>query len=96
MDNLPTLLAPQAVALCEHGGITRVGLGIDVRVRAFLGEMGKVLTLLERGDGHSRPSVTSTSSSSTPRDETLLRRFSETRRPHPSRPSRPARTTTRS
>ncbi|MCL2448806.1 MAG: hypothetical protein FWD17_07665, partial [Polyangiaceae bacterium] len=29
VDNLPTLLAPQAVALCERGGMTRVALGID-------------------------------------------------------------------
>src|SRR3954449_1358201 len=46
-DNLPTVLAPQAVALCEHGGMVRVALGIDVRVRAFLGEFGNVIALLE-------------------------------------------------
>src|SRR6476661_979174 len=48
-DNLPTVLAPQAVALCEHGGMTRVALGIDARVRAFLGEIGNVLAMLENG-----------------------------------------------
>src|SRR5271156_3122185 len=48
-DNLPTVLAPQAVALCEHGGMLRVALGIDVRVRAFLGEFGNVMSLLENG-----------------------------------------------
>src|SRR5947208_482179 len=48
-DNLPTILAPQAVALCEHGGMLRVALGIDVRVRAFLGEFGNVLAMLENG-----------------------------------------------
>ena len=40
--------------------MTRVALGIDVRVRAFLGEVGSVLQLLEAGG-----SETSTSSSST-------------------------------
>ena len=78
VDNLPTLLAPQAVALCERGEMTRVALGIDVRVRAFLGEVGNVLQLLEAG-GQRDLHVLFLDAS----DETLLRRFSETRRPHP-------------
>jgi UPF0042 nucleotide-binding protein len=78
VDNLPTLLAPQAVALCERGGMTRVALGIDVRVRAFLGEAGSVLQLLEAG-GQRDLQVLFLDAS----DETLLHRFSETRRPHP-------------
>jgi UPF0042 nucleotide-binding protein len=78
VDNLPTLLAPQAVALCERGGIMLVALGIDVRVRAFLGEVGSVLKLLEAG-GQRDIHVLFLDAS----DETLLRRFSETRRPHP-------------
>jgi UPF0042 nucleotide-binding protein len=78
VDNLPTLLAPQAVALCERGGMTRVALGIDVRVRAFLGEVGSVLKLLE-AEGQRDLQVLFFDAS----DETLLRRFSETRRPHP-------------
>ncbi|HEY4012099.1 MAG TPA: RNase adapter RapZ [Polyangiaceae bacterium] len=78
VDNLPTLLAPQAVALCERGGMTRVALGIDVRVRAFLGEVGNVLKLLE-AEGQRDVQVLFFDAG----DETLLRRFSETRRPHP-------------
>lgn len=77
IDNLPTALAPDAVALCEKGGMTRVALGIDVRVRVFLGEVGRVLSLLDdsgRRDVH----VLFLDAS----DETILRRFSETRRPH--------------
>ncbi len=77
IDNLPTALAPEAVALCENGGITRVALGMDVRVRAFLGQVGRVLSTLEdsgRRDLH----VLFVDAS----DETILRRFSETRRPH--------------
>ncbi|NOU34851.1 MAG: hypothetical protein HOO96_43725, partial [Polyangiaceae bacterium] len=31
IDNLPTLLAPDAVSLCAQGGIERVALGVDVR-----------------------------------------------------------------
>jgi UPF0042 nucleotide-binding protein len=78
IDNLPTVLAPQAVALCEHGGMSRVALGIDVRVRAFLGEFGNVISMLENG-GQREVQVIFLDAS----DESLLRRFSETRRPHP-------------
>jgi UPF0042 nucleotide-binding protein len=78
VDNLPTLLAPQAVSLCESGQMTRLALGIDVRVRAFLGEVGNVLQLLEAG-GQRDLHVLFLDAS----DETILHRFSETRRPHP-------------
>ena len=78
IDNLPTALAPDAVALCEKGGMSRVALGMDVRVRAFLGEVGRVLSLLEDG-GRRDLHVLFLDAS----DETILRRFSETRRPHP-------------
>lgn len=77
IDNLPTALAPDAVALCEKGGITLVALGMDVRVRAFLGEVGNGLSLLEDG-GRRDLHVLFVDAS----DETILRRFSETRRPH--------------
>jgi UPF0042 nucleotide-binding protein len=78
IDNLPTALAPEAVALCEKGGIRHVALGMDVRVRVFLGEVGRVLSLLEDG-GRRDVHVLFLDAS----DETILRRFSETRRPHP-------------
>ena len=77
IDNLPTVLAPDAVALCERGGMTRVALGMDVRVRVFLGEVVRVLSHAG-GRGPSRVSVLFLDAS----DETILRRFSETRRPH--------------
>lgn len=77
IDNLPSALAPDAVALCENGGITRVALGMDVRVRVFLGEVGRVLSTLEDG-GRRDLHVLFLDAS----DETILRRFSETRRPH--------------
>jgi RNase adapter protein RapZ len=77
IDNLPTALAPDAVALCENGSITRVALGMDVRVRVFLGEVGRVLSTLE-DNGRRDLHVLFLDAS----DETILRRFSETRRPH--------------
>ena len=58
--------------------MTRVALGIDVRVRAFLGEVGNVLQLLEAG-GQRDLQVLFLDAS----DEKLLHRFSESRRPHP-------------
>ncbi len=77
IDNLPTLLAPDAVSLCAQGGIERVALGVDVRASAFLGKMGAVLDALADG-GKRRVEVVFCDAS----DEAILRRFSETRRPH--------------
>jgi UPF0042 nucleotide-binding protein len=78
IDNLPTVLAPQAVKVCEEGGMMRVALGMDVRVRAFLGSMSNVLGELA-SDGRRDLQVVFLDAN----DETLLRRFSESRRPHP-------------
>lgn len=78
VDNLPTVLAPQAVVACEEGGMTRVALGMDVRVRAFLASIKKVLDDLA-GSGSRDVEVVFLDAT----DETLLRRFSESRRPHP-------------
>lgn len=78
IDNLPTALAAQAVLSCEAGGMRRVALGIDVRVRSFLGAAGPVLDDL-RGGGTRELQVVFLDAA----DEVLLRRFGETRRPHP-------------
>jgi UPF0042 nucleotide-binding protein len=50
---------------------------MDVRVRAFLGEVGRVLSTLEDGGKRDLHVLFLDAS-----DETILRRFSETRRPH--------------
>jgi UPF0042 nucleotide-binding protein len=81
IDNLPTVLAPEAVALCERGGMTRVALGMDVRVRAFLGSVNETLKKLE-SEGRTDLHVVFLDAS----DEIILQRFSETRRPHPLAP----------
>jgi UPF0042 nucleotide-binding protein len=78
VDNLPTALAPQSVELCEKGGMMRIALGMDVRVRAFLGEVGSIVSKLENGGFRDVQLVFLDAS-----DEAILRRFSETRRPHP-------------
>lgn len=77
VDNLPTVLAPQAVELCEKGGMTRIALGMDVRVRTFLGAMENVTKELAKGARAVEVLFLDAS------DEALLRRFNETRRPHP-------------
>lgn len=76
VDNLPTSLVRPAVESCEAGGITRIGLGIDVRVGSFLAGATAALDSIRVG----RDVVILFLDAS---DETLLRRFSETRRPHP-------------
>ena len=76
IDNLPTVLAPEAVAACARGGIARVALGMDVRVREFIVEMSSVLETLA---SKAALRVVFLDAS----DEALLRRFNETRRPHP-------------
>ena len=46
IDNLPTVLAPEAARICSAGGITRLALGIDVRVRTLLDKAGPILDAL--------------------------------------------------
>jgi UPF0042 nucleotide-binding protein len=65
------------VAVCERGGMTRIALGLDVRVRAFLGEVGKTIEELRNGGARSVEVLFLDA-----QDETILARFSETRRPH--------------
>jgi UPF0042 nucleotide-binding protein len=79
IDNLPALLIPKFIDLCEgyHEGITRIALGVDLRGGQFLQALPQVLADM-RNAGH-RVQVLFFDAS----DEVLLRRFSETRRPHP-------------
>ncbi len=79
IDNLPTTLIPTFVRLCtqsEHA-IERVGLVIDVRGGEFLAPLFDILTML-RTEGHTVKIVFLDAY-----DEILVRRFSESRRPHP-------------
>lgn len=79
IDNLPVTLIPPFLALCAKSEepITRVALGIDLRERVSLREYPSVLEELRR-QGH-RVEILYFEAA----DEVLLRRFSETRRPHP-------------
>lgn len=79
IDNLPVALMPRFLELCASSEepITRVALGIDQRERVFLHNYPDVLAeLRKRGQ---RVEILYLEAA----DDVLLRRFSETRRPHP-------------
>ena len=77
-DNLPTGFAPEIVDLCERAGIHRIALGFDVRLGNFLVAVDEVLDALD-ASGTRDLHVLFVDAS----DESIVRRFSETRRPHP-------------
>lgn len=79
IDNLPVTLIPRFLELCakSEDPIFRVALGIDLRERVSLREYPSVLAEL-RHQGQ-RVEILYFEAA----DEVLLRRFSETRRPHP-------------
>jgi RNase adapter protein RapZ len=78
IDNLPTPLLAETLAACDAGGIGMIAVGIDVRVRSFLSDVGGRLDAI-RASAERDTSLVFLDAS----DEMLLRRFSETRRPHP-------------
>ncbi len=82
VDNLPTALIPTFAHLCTQSAqpIPRVALVIDARERGFLGTLSESLERL-RQEGH-RVHILFFDA----RDDILVRRFSETRRPHPLSP----------
>jgi len=79
IDNLPVTLIPKVAELCAQSEkrIERVALVVDAREGRFLEGLFDILTDLRR-DGH-RVRVVFLEGS----DEVLVRRFSESRRPHP-------------
>ncbi len=79
IDNLPVVLIERFLDLCHHSRerINRVALGIDLRERQFFAEYPRVLEELRRGGSNVHVLFLDAS------DDVLVRRFSETRRPHP-------------
>ncbi len=77
VDNIPPSLAPALVDLVQKDGTARrVGLGIDVRMGSFLEGAESAFETLS-GRGHEIEVLFLECS-----DDVLVRRFSETRRPH--------------
>lgn len=85
IDNLPPALLPTFVELCnqQRGEISNVALGIDVRERVFFSDLVGILERV-KALGHSVQLVFLEA-----REEVLVRRFSESRRPHPLLPHLP-------
>src|SRR5215831_1424547 len=79
IDNLPVALIPRLVELWETSReeVRRVALGLDVRERHFLDEFPRVFDELRAGGVQLEVLYLEAS------DDVLVRRFSETRRPHP-------------
>ena len=85
IDNLPPALLPTFVELCHQQGgeIKNVALGIDVRERVFFSDLVGILQRV-KALGHEVELIFFEA-----REEVLVRRFSESRRPHPLLPQLP-------
>ncbi|MCJ7587988.1 MAG: RNase adapter RapZ [Candidatus Aminicenantes bacterium] len=78
VDNLPAKLIPSFVDLWLHGKVEigKVALVVDIREPSFLKEFPRVWKEIRRKVGARLLFLDAT-------DEALVKRFSETRRPHP-------------
>jgi UPF0042 nucleotide-binding protein len=85
IDNLPTSLIPTMADLStrEDAGLDKVAIVIDVREGEFLSQFPRVYRKL-KAHPRVRPTLIFLEAS----HSTLVRRFSETRRPHPLAPDR--------
>jgi len=85
VDNLPPALIPTFVELCNQQGgeIANVALGIDVRERVFFSDLVGTIERIKML-GYSIHLLFLEA-----REEVLVRRFSESRRPHPLLPQVP-------
>jgi RNase adapter protein RapZ len=88
VDNLPTSLMPTLAALASRAGseLEKVAIVVDVREGSFLKEFPATWRKLRRITGL-KPTLIFLEAS----EESLVRRFSETRRPHPLAHNRPIR-----
>jgi UPF0042 nucleotide-binding protein len=87
VDNLPVALLPMLAELTLRAGseIARAAVVVDVREGRMLDELPKVLRRLKGMRGLNPVLIFLDAS-----DDVLVRRFSETRRPHPLAPDRSA------
>lgn len=85
VDNLPPVLLPKFAELCLQRGkdVQHVALGMDIRERGFFADFFRNLDTL-KSQGYSVELLFLEA-----RDEILVRRFSESRRPHPLLPHAP-------
>jgi len=80
IDNMPVVLVPKFLELYEgvSEGINRIAFGIDLRERAFFRELPAVIAQARQHGQMIQVLFLDAA------DDVLVRRFSETRRPHPS------------
>lgn len=77
VDNLPASLIKTFVHLCNKTpGMPRVAVGIDIRERKFFVDIAKIITSLKKSHDIGILFLEAG-------DTVLIRRFKETRRPHP-------------
>src|SRR5262249_23080255 len=78
IDNLPALLIPKFIDLCQgyQEQIKRIALGVDLRGGQFLQSWPQVLAEMRAAGHHVQVLFFDAS------DEVLLRQFNETRAPH--------------
>lgn len=77
VDNLPSQLITTFVNLCtKTPTVSRIAIGVDIRDKKFLTDFSGIVNSLRRKHNLKILFLEST-------DETLIRRFKETRRPHP-------------
>ncbi len=81
IDNLPVLLLPKLTELAGGGHYERMALVVDVREGVFLKDAPRILAEVRRA-GHQVEVLFLDAS-----DDSLIRRFSETRRRHPLAPN---------
>jgi len=85
IDNLPTTLIPTLAKLAIRGDLEKVAIVVDVREREFLSSFPRIFKRLRAMRGINPVLIFLEASTSA-----LVRRFSETRRPHPLAPGRSA------
>ena len=83
VDNLPTKLIPTLARLSLRGDVQKVAIVVDVREGTFLSSFPAVLRRLRKMRGLHPVLIFLDASNAA-----LVRRFSETRRPHPLAPGR--------
>jgi UPF0042 nucleotide-binding protein len=81
VDNIPTTLIPTLADLVRREGISRVAIVVDVREKSFLAEFPKTYRRLRIMKGLNPALIFLEATHAI-----LVRRFSETRRPHPLAP----------
>ena len=82
VDNLPPIFIPKFIDLCRetHGQISRAAIVVDTRSREFFDDFVRVLDELDAGDVAYELLFIEAS------EDVIIRRYKETRRPHPLAP----------